>query len=103
VWEGRSDGRKAVTLRISDDAAIHGTAVFYITRDNGGGSHNGDALPPLAFEQPAWDGATLRFTLATGGGRIAFVMKITGDGRAELRYRRNQGAPEGVIMLSAIR
>jgi hypothetical protein len=104
VWEGKSDGRKSVTVRISDDgAAIHGTAVFYITDDNGDGSHNGDALPPLAFEQPGWDGAHLRFTLTTGGVRMAFVMKITVDHRAELRYRCNQTAAEAVIMLSAIR
>jgi hypothetical protein len=103
VWEGSSDGRKAVTLRIAEDTAIHGTAIFYITDDNGDGSHNGDALPPLPFEQPAREGANLRFTLPTTSGRIVFVMKITGDGRAELRYRLNPGAPEIVIPLAAIR
>jgi hypothetical protein len=103
VWEGTVKGRKAVTLRIEDDGALHGTAVFYITEDNRDGSHNGDALPPLVVENPKWDGAAVHFTLAIESRTVPFVMKITTDGRAELHYRLNDRGAETVIPLTAIR
>jgi hypothetical protein len=103
VWEAAAGGRKAATLRIQDDGALRGTAVFYITKDNGDGSHNGDALPPLPLENPKWDGAELRFSLTIDGRSVPFVMKITGAGRAELHYRLNDRAPGTVLSLAAIR
>jgi hypothetical protein len=103
TWEGKIGGRKAVTLQILEDGARHGTAVFYITDDNRDGSHNGDALPPIEIETPTRDGTTLRFTLTVGKEHLAFVMKITGAGRAELHRLPNGGRPELVIPLTAIR
>jgi hypothetical protein len=103
AWEGKVHGRKAVTLQIRDDGTLHGNAVFYITDDNGDGSHNGDALPSLQLENPKWDGTTLRFTLTVGGDHLAFVMKITGTDRAELHQLPNGRRPELVIPLAAIR
>jgi hypothetical protein len=103
AWEGKTGGRRAVTLQIRDDGAIHGAAIFYITDDDGDGSHNGDALPPVPLENAAWDGRALHFTLTVDGHRLSFVMKITGAGRAELHYSLAGTQREMVIPLAAIR
>jgi hypothetical protein len=83
------------------DGILRGSVVFYILRDNGNGSHNGDALPSQEMKAVEWDGKKLRFTIAdSNGAPAAFVMRLTGDGVAELQA---QGGKPDVIAQRRLR
>jgi len=86
TWEGMWDGVKAATITVREDEGIlGGSAIFYITRDEGSGTHNGAPTPPMALVGTQWDGQVLRFSVNNGGGKtIAFQLRVTGEGKGEL-------------------
>ena len=86
VWEGRSKGAKAVTLRVFDKGdRVEGTAEFYILADEGSGQHNGSASGEIPFTDPSWDGRVLRFSVHGPHGEDGrFTMRATGPNVSEL-------------------
>ena len=101
TWEGSRDGVKAATLTVRQTGGIlGGSVIFYIIRDNGDGSQNGQALPEQPISAVEWDGRTLRFSVVRPDGvAIPFEMRVTGQGRAELRRRGSTDPDEIVPML----
>ena len=101
TWEGSQKGEKAATITIiQKEGVLGGSAIFYIIRDNGDGSHNGQPLPAQPLSAVEWDGHTLTFTVKKPeGGAIPFKMRVTGDGRAELRRGGSGNADEIIPML----
>ncbi|MBS1859298.1 MAG: hypothetical protein JST11_28240 [Acidobacteria bacterium] len=99
IWDGTVNGAKAATVTIAEkDGVLRGSAVFYIIRDNGNGAHNGDPQPAQEMKSVEWDGQTLRFTVADSNGAPAgFVMRLTGEGTAELRAR--SGKPDVIAQM----
>jgi hypothetical protein len=95
TWEGSKDGVKAATIQVRDtDGILGGSATFYITRDEGSGTHNGAALPPLPLVGTQWDGHVLRFSVSSGEKSIAFQLRLTGEGKAELVRLAQDGESE---------
>ncbi len=99
TWEGVKDGVKAATVNVREtDGILGGSAIFYITRDEGSGTHNGAPMPPLAMVGTQWDGHVLRFSVVTADGRsIAFELRVTGEGKAELRRPPQGDMPEDKV------
>jgi hypothetical protein len=97
TWDGTKDGVKAATITVREtDGILGGTAIFYIIiREEGSGSHNGAATPPLAMVGTQWDGKVLRFSVTNDDGKsIAFEFRVTGEGKAELRRPAQNGEEE---------
>ena len=101
TWEGMKDGVKAATIHVRErDGILGGSATFYIIRDEGSGTHNGAATPPLAMVGTQWDGHVLRFSVVTAEKKsIAFEMRVTGEGRAELRRPPQGDMPEDKVAM----
>src|SRR5690348_16521782 len=69
TWEGSRENTKAATLTIVEkDGLLTGSAVFYIVRDNGDRTHNGQPLPAQRMTAVQWDGRTLRFSVERPDG-----------------------------------
>lgn len=100
AWEGSRNGAKTAVVTITRTGGIlGGSAIFYILRDNGEGSHNGEAMPALPLTGVQWDGRTLRFSVKPPGtGAVSFELRLTGAGRAELR-RSSADPDESVPMI----
>ena len=82
TWEGRQDGRKAITLTVEEtDGFLGGSVVFYIMRDRGDGSMDGTPLPPEKMIGTNWDGKVLRFQT----GAAEFEFRLTDADRGELK------------------
>jgi len=101
TWEGTREGVKAATLTVRQtDGILGGSVIFYIIRDNGDGSRNGQALPAQPLTAVEWDGHTLRFSVERpDGAAIPFEMRITGEGRGELR-RRGDSDPDEIVPMT---
>jgi len=81
------------------DGFLTGSATFYILRDNGDGTRNGAALPAVALTAVEWDGTTLRFSVPqSDDAAVPFELRLTGQGRAELRRRNASDSDEIVPM-----
>jgi hypothetical protein len=99
TWEGMKDGVKAATIHVREtDGILGGSAIFYIILNEGSGTHNGAATPPLAMVGTQWDGHVLRFSVVPSDGRsIAFELRVTGEGKAELRRPAQGDMPEDKV------
>jgi len=104
VWEGSIEGRRAITLRLRDtNGGPAGSAVFYILKDEGSGRHNGEATPETPLLEVRWDGESLRFSVKNpNGDTIAFVMKITAEGKADLAVLASDGHAQRIIPLRRV-
>jgi hypothetical protein len=100
TWEGMRDGVKAATIAVKEsDGILGGSAIFYIIRDEGSGTHNGAPTPPLTMVGTQWDGKVLSFSVNNGlkngaGKTIAFELRVTGADTGELRRPAQNGEPE---------
>lgn len=103
AWEGKIDGRRAVTLEVRDVPNLHGSITLYIVHDEENREHDGDATPALALDGPAWDGDVLQFSITAGEGRLAFEMRPAAAGKTVLRRLATRGLPELTIALSGVR
>ena len=103
TWEGMKDGVKAATLKVREtDGILGGTVIFYIIRDEGSGTHNGSATPPMPLVGTQWDGNVLRFSVTNPAGKsVAFEFRVTGEGNGELKRPAQNGDPE--IKVSMLR
>lgn len=105
TWEGSKGGVKAATLNVRDtEGILGGSATFYIILDEGSGKHNGAATPPMAMVGTQWNGSVLRFSVLTPDGRsIAFELRVTGAGKAELRRPPQGDMPEDIVPMQRSR
>jgi hypothetical protein len=100
TWEGMKDGVKAATITVREnDGILGGSVIFYITRDEGSGTHNGAALPAMAMLGTQWDGKVLRFSV----NRVVFELRVTGEGKGELRRPAQDGKSEEKVEMSRAR
>jgi hypothetical protein len=100
AWEGRIEGRKAVSLEISPTKRLHGSIVFYILHDEGDGSRNGSAPPAVPLDDLSWDGAVLRFAVSVDERSVRFEMRPSGGARAVLKRLADIDVPEAVVELT---
>jgi hypothetical protein len=101
VWEGKVDGRKAVTLRLHETGGkLDGIAIFYIVRDNGDGGHDGEAVPAIRLLELKWDGGVLRFAVQNPAGQsVRFEMRFHGEKSGDLKRLETNGMPEEWIAI----
>jgi hypothetical protein len=100
TWEGMKDGVKAATITVREnDGILGGSAVFYIIRDEGSGTHNGSAQPAIALQGTEWDGKVLRFSV----NHVAFELRPESDSRGELRRLAKNGMPEERLIVHRAR
>lgn len=105
TWEGMQGAAKSATIVVREtEGKIGGSVIFYIVHDEGSGAHNGEEMPPLEMIEPRWDGKLLKFSVVTSDGRsIAFEMRLTGEGTAELRRPEQDGTPELTVAMKCVR
>ena len=96
TWEGMKNGVKAATITVREnDGILSGSVIFYITRDEGSGTNNGSAQPAMSMVGTQWDGKVLRFSVS----QVAFELRVTGEGQAELRRPAQNGMPEETVKM----
>jgi hypothetical protein len=105
TWEGSKGDARAATITVRETGGIlGGSVIFYIIVDQGSGLHNGDATPPLPMVGTEWDGRALRFSVAnTEGELVAFELRVTGEGKAELKRPAQGGDPEMIVKMQRAR
>ena len=104
TWQGQMRGLLTVTLSINTGGdKLSGTAIFYATRDDGGGPMVvGKAESPLI--DPKFDGQTLSFQVENEvlsplrPERYTFEMKLAGENEAELKPAGDQSEKISVKM-----
>ena len=97
TWEGKLDGRKAVTLKVVEIAGhLDGHVVFYVVDKK---FSDADARVVGQSERDLtglkWDGKVLRFSLQHPA--VAFEMTVTGPNAAVLKRHASGEAPEAAI------
>jgi hypothetical protein len=101
TWEGMKNGVKAATITVREnDGILSGSVIFYIIiRDEGSGTHNGSAQPAMPMVGTQWDGKVLRFSV----NQVAFELRVTGEGQAEMRRLAQNGMPEESVKMARAR
>ncbi|MCU1236596.1 MAG: hypothetical protein JWP63_4563 [Candidatus Solibacter sp.] len=96
TWEGMRAGVKAATITVREtEGILGGSAIFYIIHDNASGGLDAAPTPAMGMVGTQWDGKVLRFSVNNGGGKtIAFELRVTGEGKGELRRPVQDGEPE---------
>jgi len=105
TWEGMNGGVKSATITVREtEGILGGSAIFYIVRDEGSGTHNGAPLPSMTMVGTQWDGKILRFSVNNDEGKtIAFELRLTGEGKAELRRPSQHDMPELKVRMQRAR
>ena len=99
TWEGKLDGRKAVTLTVKEsDGRLSGHATFYVV-DKKFGDPDAQVVGELEHDlsDVIWDGKALRFSIHDPD--VAFEMTITGVNLAVLKRLTGENAPEATVSL----
>ena len=86
TWEGRVNGVKAVTLKLSEnDGRIAGQAVFYIIKSQSDGQPVDGTPAAFPISAVQWDGMLLRFSVVNSESEaVKFEMKPSGGDAASL-------------------
>ena len=99
TWEGSLDGRKAVTLKVSEsNGRLEGHVVFYVV-DKKFGDRDARAVGQVEHDiiDPKWDGRTLRFSVEDP--HVEFEMTTNGGSTALLKRRANGETPELTVSM----